>query len=77
MIELEGGHEGQQLSGKDISVETPYLTGQKWYATKTIQGKEISLYFYIIILFCSALFQDEGHNEKFLKNLKNLFIFFK
>ena len=80
MIVLEGGDEGQQLSGKDIiSIETPYFTGQKGDATKTVQGKEIALYFYIIILVSSALFQDEGRNEKFLKNLKTfpLFIFFK
>ena len=77
MIVLEGGDEGQQLSGKDIiSVETPYFTGQKGDATKTVQGKEIALYFYIIILVCSALFQDEGRNEKFLKNLKNFSVIY-
>ena len=77
MIVLEGGDEGQQLSGKDIiSVETPYFTGQKGDATKTVQGKEIVLYFYIIILVCSALFQDEGRNEKFLKNLKNFSVIY-
>ena len=77
MIVLEGGDEGQQLSGKDIiSVETPHFTGQKGDATKTVQGKEIALYFYIIILVSSALFQDEGRNEKFLKNLKNFSIIY-
>lgn len=67
MIVLEGGDEGQQLSGKDII---------RWDATKTVQGKEIALYFYIIILVSSALFQDEGRNEKFLKNLKNFSIIY-
>lgn len=77
MIVLEQGDEGQQLSGKDIiSVETPYFTGQKGDETKTVQGKEIALYFYIIILVCSALFQDEGRNEKFLKNLKNFSVIY-
>lgn len=76
MIVLEGGDEGQQLSGKYISVETPCFTVQKGDAIKPIQGKEISLYFYIIILFCSVLFEGEGHNEKFLKNLKSLSIIY-
>ena len=61
MIVLQGGDEGQQLSGKDISIETPYFTGQKGDATKTIQGKEISLHFYIIIAELHARAWAEPH----------------